>query len=250
MPPAPPAQVQGLDIGTAKIVDLTHPIDAEAVFWPTDSQAFELIEEHKGLTEDGYFYAANHFCMPEHAGTHIDAPYHFCADGQKIGELAVERLIGPAAVIDITAKAAADRDYTLTPRDIDEWEAQHGAIAGGSIVLLNTGWSRRWPDRLAYLGDDTPGDASNLHFPSYGEEAARVLVDRGVSVLGVDTASVDNGPSQDFRVHRVLGAAGAIGLENLMSLDRVPATGAWIIALPIKLAQGTGAPARVVALVP
>jgi len=250
MPPASATDAQGFDIRTAKIVDLTHALDADAIFWPTDAQAFELIEEHKGLTEDDYFYAANHFCMPEHAGTHIDAPYHFHASGKTIGQIPVERLIGPAVVIDIAAKAAADRDYMLTPQDIGQWEARYGAIAAGSIVLLNTGWSSRWPDRLAYLGDDTPGDASNLHFPSYGEEAARVLVDRGVSVLGVDTASVDHGPSQDFRVHRVLGAAGAIGLENLTSLERVPVIGAWIIALPIKLAMGTGAPARVVALVP
>jgi len=118
-------------------------------------------------------------------------------------------------------------------------------------VLLRTGWSSRWPDKRAYLGDDTPGDASHLHFPSYGAEAARLLVDRGAAVLGVDTASVDHGPSKDFLVHRILGAANVAGLENVTNLDRLPPTGAWVVALPIKLAHGSGAPpARVVALVP
>lgn len=239
-----------LDLATATIVDLTHPLDADTIFWPSDRRALELIEDHRGITERGFFYAANHFCLPEHGGTHIDAPYHFDQGGEKVGQIPVERLIAPAVVIDIADKAAADPDYTLEPDDVTAWEAEHGKVPAGAIVLLRTGWSSRWPDKRAYLGDDTPGDASNLHFPSYGEAAARLLVSRGVSVLGVDTASVDHGPSKDFRVHRVLGAAQVIGLENLMRLDRLPATGAWVAALPIKLAGGTGAPARVVALVP
>jgi kynurenine formamidase len=141
-------------------------------------------------------------------------------------------------------------DYALKPEDVSAWEAARGAISRGTIVLLRTDWSSRWPDKRAYLGDDTRGDANHLHFPSYGAEAARLLVDRGAIVLGVDTASVDNGPSKDFLVHRILGAANVVGLENLTGLDRLPPTGAWVMALPIKLAHGSGAPARAVALLP
>jgi len=245
-----PATAQGLDIAGAKVVDLTHPIDANTIFWPTEAKTFELTEEHKGITERGFFYAANRFCTPEHGGTHIDAPYHFSQGGESVAEIPADRLIGPAVVIDVAAKAAADRDYTLQSEDVTAWEAAHGRIAAGSIVLLRTGWSSRWPDKRAYLGDDTPGDASHLHFPSYGAEAARLLVDRGATVLGVDTASVDNGPSKDFLVHRVLGAANVAGLENVTNLDRLPPSGVWVVALPIKLARGSGAPARVIALVP
>ncbi len=135
--------------------------------------------------------------------------------------------------------------------DLFEWEAEHGLVPDGAIVLLRTGWSGRWPDASAYLGDDTPGDASNLHFPAYGEEVTRTLVEeRRVAVLGVDTASIDHGPSTDFIVHQVANGANVAGLENLKNLDQVPATGAWVVALPMKIAGGSGGPARIVALLP
>jgi kynurenine formamidase len=118
-------------------------------------------------------------------------------------------------------------------------------------VLVRTGWSRHWPDRLAYLGDNTPGDASKLRFPGYGEDAARLLVEeRQVVLLGIDTASVDFGRSTDFIVHRVAAARNVANLENLTNLDRLPPRGATVIALPMKIEGGSGAPVRVVALVP
>jgi kynurenine formamidase len=245
-----PARAQGLDISTATIVDLTHALDADTIFWPTEATTFQLIEEHKGVTEQGYFYAANRFCSPEHGGTHVDAPYHFAQDGATVARIPLDRLVGRAVVIDVVAQAAADPDYTLQPGDVTAWETAHGTIPAGAIVLLRTGWSSRWPDKKAYLGDDTPGDASNLHFPSYGAEAARLLVKRGAAVLGVDTASIDNGPSTEFLVHRIVGAANVVGVENLMNLEALPPTGAWVLALPMKIANGSGAPARVIALVP
>jgi kynurenine formamidase len=245
-----PAPAEGLDVATATVVDLTHPIDRDTIFWPTEKKTFELIEEHRGITERGFFYAANRFCLPEHGGTHIDAPYHFAKEGLAIGAVPVERLVGPAAVIDVAAKAAADRDYTLSVEDVAAWEAKNGKLKPGTIVLLRTGWSSRWPDKRAYLGDDTPGDASNLHFPSFGVDAVKLIIARGVTVIGVDTASIDYGPSKDFLVHRAAGAANVIGLENLTNLDALPTTGAWLIALPMKIAHGSGAPARIIALVP
>jgi kynurenine formamidase len=250
LPTSPPPRAQGLDLAKAQVVDLTHAIDRDTIFWPTEKKTFELVEEHRGMTERGFFYAANRFCLPEHGGTHVDAPYHFAKEGKTVGALPIERMVGPAAVIDVSAKAAADADYTLRPQDVTEWEASNGKIAAGTIVLLRTGWSSRWPDKRAYLGDDTPGDASHLHFPSYGPDAVRLLIARGVSVIGVDTASIDNGPSQDFPVHRAAGAANVVGVENLTNLDKLPPTGAWVVALPMKIAQGTGAPARVIALLP
>lgn len=248
--PAPSVTVQALDVTTAKIVDLTHAIDANTIYWPTETKAFELSEVHKGVTDRGFFYASYRFCSPEHGGTHIDAPFHFAERGQTTAAIPIDRLSGPAVVIDVSAKAARDTDYTLSTEDISEWELRHGKIPAGAIVLLRTGWSSRWPSKLAYLGDDTPGDASDLHFPSYGPDAAKVLVDRGVAVLGVDTASIDNGPSKNFLVHRIAGAANVVGLENATNLDQLPATGAWAVVLPIKIAEGSGAPARAVAFVP
>ena len=248
---AGPASAQTIDLSTTKILDLSHSFDSKTIYWPTDPSGFELKTLHKGVAGKGFFYYANAFCAPEHIGTHLDAPMHF-ADGRWTNsDIPVDRFVGPAVVIDIAAKAAIMTDYRLSRDDVLQWEKDHGAVPNGAIVLLRTGWSARWPDRKAYLGDDTPGDASHLHFPSYGPDAAAYLVaERHIRMLGVDTASVDHGPSQDFPVHRILGAANTMGLENLANLDKMPATGATIVALPMKIANGSGAPTRIIAFVP
>jgi kynurenine formamidase len=205
----------------------------------------------RGPTPGGYFYSANAFCTPEHGGTHLDAPIHFSASGQTLEQIPVEQLIAPAVVIDVSGKAAADPDYRLSADDVREWEAKHGEIPRGTIVLLRTGWGTRWPDRMRYFGDDKPGDASNLHFPSFGKEAAALLVkERNVAAIGVDTASIDHGPSRDFVVHQIAAAANVPGFENLANLEEVPEKGAWVIALPMKIAGGSGGPLRIVALAP
>ena len=248
-PPAAEPGSQGLDLSRVTVVDLSHPYDDATLYWPTATTRFELSRLAHGMTDGGYFYAANAFCTPEHGGTHIDAPIHFFEQGWTLGEVPVDRLIGPGVVIDASTAAAQDPDYRLTAEDVLAWEATHGEVPAGAIVLIRTGWSSRWPDALAYLGDDTPGDASNLHFPAYGAAAARLLVDeRGVAALGVDTASIDHGPSTDFIVHQIAAAANVVGLENLTNLDRLPPTGAWIVALPMNIAEGSGGPVRVVAL--
>ncbi len=190
-------------------------------------------------------------CTPEHGGTHLDAPLHFAAAGMATDQIPLERLMAPGVVIDVSAQAGADHNYRLSVRDVLEFENRHGPVEPGSIVLLRTGWSQYWPDAKAYLGDDTPGDASKLQFPSYGAEAAQLLVeDRQVALLGVDTASIDYGRSKDLPVHRIVAARNVSGLENLTALDQLPATEFVIIALPMKIEGGSGGPARVVALVP
>ena len=244
VPPAP-------DLRTARVVDLTHPFDERTPYWPTATRGFELARVHYGRTEAGYFYSAYSFCAPEHGGTHLDAPIHFGEGRWTADQIPVERLVRPAVVIDVAAASAADADHRLTAEELQTWEARHGRIAEGTIVLLRTGWSARWPDKKRYLGDDTPGDASRLHFPSYGAEAARILVaDRKVAALGVDTASIDPGSAKDFPVHQIVAAANVPGFENLAGLDALPPTGAWVIALPMKIAGGSGGPLRAIALVP
>ena len=200
----------------AQVLDLTHTLDSSTIYWPTDTKGFQLEELAKGPTPAGFYYSANSFCTAEHGGTHLDAPIHFAEGAESVERIPLDRLLGPAVVIDISAQAAADPDYRLTLADVLAWEKAHGRVPAGAIVVLATGWSKRWPDRKAYLGDDTPGDASNLHFPSYGREAAELLVnDRQVAVLGLDTPSIDHGPSRDFIVHQIAAKAGVAGLENL-----------------------------------
>src|SRR6185503_627858 len=177
----------------ARLVDLSHRFDEHTLYWPTAPSGFQLTTTHRGKTPAGFFYSAYSFCAPEHGGTHMDAPVHFAEGGQPMDEVPLERLLAPAIVIDVTRQAAADADYRLEVNDVRAWESRHGRIRKDAIVLLRTGWAARWPDAKRYLGDDTPGDASRLHFPSYGAEAARVLVEeRRAGVLGVDTASIDH----------------------------------------------------------
>jgi kynurenine formamidase len=242
---------QTIDLSKYRIVDLSHAYGPSTVFWPTSPTKFELEKLAYGKTDGGYFYAANSLRTPEHGGTHLDAPIHFFEGGETTEKIALEKLIAPAVVIDVTASAAKDRDYRATRQDVDAFEKQHGTIARGTIVLLRTGWSRHWPNAKAYLGDDTPGDASKLSFPSFGAEAVRLLVEeRGAAAIGIDTASIDYGRSTDFQVHRIAAAKNVPGLENLTNLDQLPPRGALVIALPMKIEGGSGGPLRAVALVP
>jgi kynurenine formamidase len=245
------SSAQSLDLRAFRIVDLTHPFDEQTIYWPTSPSKFELKPLSFGKTAGGYFYSSFVLCTPEHGGTHLDAPLHFAEGHPSIGDVPLDRLIGPAVVIDVSKQAAGDATYRLAPDDIAAFERAHGRIPQGAIVLLRTDWSRFWPNVKQYLGDDTPGDASKLKFPGYGVEAARLLVEgRHVAVLGIDTASIDYGPSTDFMAHRIGAAQDVVNLENLTGLSELPPTGATVVALPMKIAKGSGGPARVIALVP
>ena len=240
-----------LDPSAYTLVDLTHAFNAQTIYWPTSTRTFEHPQQAFGPTPGGWFYSSYELSTPEHGGTHLDAPIHFGEGKQTADQIPLNRLVAKAVVIDVSAKASADRDYLLTPDDVMAFERQYGEIAEGSIVLLRTGWSSRWGNRLEYLGDSTKGDASKLHFPSFGPDAARLLVEhRRVAALGADVASIDRGMSTDFMVHRIAAAANVPGFENLTSLDQLPATGAVVIALPMKIEAGSGGPLRAIALVP
>jgi len=246
--------LRALELADYRIVDLSHAYGEDTLYWPTSPTAFEKRTLANGLTddtEDGYYYSAYTVCTPEHGGTHLDAPAHFAADGVSTEQIELNRLIAPAIVIDVTEQAAEDRNYRLTVSDVTEFEAAHGEIAAGSIVLIRTNWSRYWPDAVEYLGDDTPGDASNLQFPGFGAESTRLLTEeRRVAMIGIDTASIDYGKSQDFIAHRIGAAQGVSNLENLTNLSELPPIGSLVMALPMKIEGGSGGPVRVVALVP
>jgi kynurenine formamidase len=240
------------DVANYRIVDLGHAFGEETLYWPgRPVPRFELTQLSHGDTPGGYFYAANRFCAPEHGGTHLDAPIHFARDRMTVDKLPLNQLIAPAIRIDVREKTGKDRSYRLQVDDVLDFERRHGRIQPGTIVLLQTGWSRFWPDRKEYFGSESPEDASGLDFPSYGPEAAQLLVEeRKVALLGVDTASIDFGHSKDFMVHRVANAANVGGLENLTNLDQLPEAGFTVIALPMNIRGGSGGPVRIIALVP
>ncbi|MCP4004180.1 MAG: cyclase family protein [bacterium] len=239
------------ELGDHQLIDLSHSYGDDTLYWPTSPSRFEKQQLAYGPTDGGWFYSSNSVCTPEHGGTHLDAPIHFAADGLTTDQIPLKNLIAPGVVIDISQKAANDRNYRLSVADVEAFEKKHGRIASNTIVLLRSGWSRFWPDAKKYLGDDTPGDASKLQFPGYGAESARFLVEsRKVSLLGIDTASIDYGKSDDFTVHRITAALGVGGLENLTGLEKLPPVGFLVMALPMKIAGGSGGPVRVVAVVP
>ncbi|MBI4419382.1 MAG: cyclase family protein [Gemmatimonadetes bacterium] len=233
-------------------VDLSYSFDDKTIYWPT-AQPFKLTKVADGMTPGGYYYSAANFSAAEHGGTHLDSPVHFAQGRHTTDQIPLARLIGPAVVIDVRAKAAANRDYRIDAQDLKEYEARQGRIPDGAIVLFRTGWGSRWPDRKAYLGTDATGPKAvpELHFPGIDTTAARWLVtDRRVDAVGIDTPSIDYGQSTTFDVHRILFDANIPAFENVANLERVPQAGAYVVALPMKIAGGTGGPLRIVAAVP
>jgi kynurenine formamidase len=242
---------QAIDLTKVRVIDLSHAFGAKTLYWPTATSGFKLEQLAYGPTAGGYFYSSYAYAAPEHGGTHLDAPIHFAQNGLTADRIPVEQFIGSAVVIDISKQAAKDADYRLTVQDLAAWERANGRVPRGAFVVLRTGYGLRWPDAKGYLGDDTPGDASKLHFPSFGAEAARVLVlERRVGALGADVASIDYGQSKDFTVHQIAARAGVLGFENLTNVQQLPAKGATIVALPMKIENGSGGPLRAIALVP
>ena len=244
-----PRPIHAEDLG-ARAVDLTYDFDAQTIYWPTDTP-FRWAKTKWGPGPDGSWYASATYAASEHGGTHLDSPIHFAAGGMTADAIPLSRLIGPAVVVDIATRCAADPDYRLAETDLAAWERAHGRIPDGAILVVRTGWGRAWPDKKRYLGSDAPGDVTHLHFPGVSKEAAGWLVRaRKVSGVGIDTASLDHGPSRDFPAHRILTGAGVFGLENLAHLETLPASGATLIALPMKIKGGSGGPARVIAILP
>jgi len=237
-------------IDESKVIDLTYSFDEQTIYWPT-AKPFQMETVSFAKTAGGFWYAANNICLAEHGGTHMDAPIHFAEGKHTADEVPVQQLIGPAVVIDVRAQAAKDPDYRVSVADLEAWEKQHGQIPKGAIVLMLSGWGTRWPDKKRYLGTDKPGDVENLHFPAFSRAAAEFLVSqRTIDAVGVDTPSIDYGQSKDFIVHQIINGANKPGLENVANLDKLPATGATLIALPMKIAKGSGGPVRIIALLP
>jgi kynurenine formamidase len=233
-------------------LDLTHPFDAATIYWPTE-QGFRFEQGNNGPTAKGYYYAANRFATAEHGGTHLDAPRHFAAGKHTADQIETERLVGEAAVIDVTAKCAANSIYEATVDDLMAWETQHGRQLVDVIVLVRTGWAARWADRERYLGTAAKGPEAvkALRFPGLAPEAAKWLVEhRRVKAVAIDTASIDHGPSTLFGTHVTLCSANVPIFENVAALDRLPEQGAFIVALPMKIAGGSGGPLRIIARLP
>lgn len=243
--------------GRVDVVDLTQPLGPDtpviglpAPFGSSPGFSSEVISRYDDAGPAWYWSTIR---LGEHTGTHFDAPIHWIT-GKDLPDNACDtiparRLVGPACVIDVSAETARDPDFLLTPERIETWEAQHGRVPDGAWVLLRTDWSRRAePEAFLNLGEDGP------HSPGLAPAASRLLAhERGILGLGVETVGTDAGQAGTFDPpfpnHNFMHGAGKFGLASLCNLDRLPPTGALVIAAPLRIVQGSGSPARVVALV-
>lgn len=225
------------------VVDLSHPLGSRTPYFP-GGRPFQLVP--LVVHEQGYY--ANSFTMGEHTGTHLDAAIHFVKGQPAVNEIPLGDLFCPLAVIDIQDRVAANPDTLLALQDVKQWEAIHDALPERSLVVARTGWERRAADLVEYRNQDYAG---TMHFPGFSEEAATFLVrERDVLGIGIDTLSVDPGPSKTFPVHKILSQQGRFMLENLRNLSAVPPSGAWVIIAPLSIEGGSGSPVRLLALVP
>jgi kynurenine formamidase len=241
------------DLSQSQWVDLSHSYDASTLYWPNNIKGFEHVEEFKGTTPGNYFYSSYSISTPEHGGTHLDAPIHFSEKGLTLDQIPLSSLTGNAIVVDVSAKASRDRDYLIGVDDLIAWEQRNGQIPTRSIILFKTGYGSKYPSRKEYFGTEKTGPEAipELHFPGISAQASTWLVDhRQPKAVGIDTASIDYGQSTDFQTHRILLGNNIPGFENLANLDALPVTGAYVVALPMKIAGGSGGPLRIVAAVP
>ncbi len=230
-------------------VDLTWSFDEQSVYWPTNIP-FKHETVFEGINDKGYYYSSFKFSAEEHGGTHFDAPMHFAEGGNSIDKVPVEQLVGEGIVVDVKAKVTENRDHQITTDDFTDWEKKHGRIPDHTIVLVNTGFAKYYPDKKTYTGTTLTGaeGVANLHFPGLHPDAAKWLAEeRKIKAFGLDTPSIDYGQSTEFMTHRVLFANNLTAYENLANLDQLPPDGFFIIALPMKIRGGSGAPLRIVA---
>lgn len=242
--PAPSAFPSG------KIIDLSYAYDADTIFWPT-AEGFRLEKDFEGMTEKGYYYAANKFSTAEHGGTHIDSPVHFAQGRNTVDQIPLEQLLGEGYVVDVSKQCEANPDYQIATEDFLQWEKSNGEMPKGAIVLLRTGYGKYWPDREKYMGTNERGaDAvPKLHFPGLNPDAARWLTsNRSIKAIGLDTPSIDYGQSTLFESHRALFDKNVPAFENLANLDKLPLKNFVVIALPMKIKGGSGGPLRAIAI--
>lgn len=233
-------------------IDLTYPFDSTTLYWPNNVCGFQHKTDFDGITPGGFYYSSYSFCTPEHGGTHMDAPVHFAKGNHSVDQVALSTISGPAIVVDVSAAALKNRDYLISVEDLTQWEARNHPIDTGTIILFRTGYGQFYPDRAQYFGTPLKGEGAipKLHFPGISPALASYLVKTGkAKAVGLDTPSMDYGQSTDFQTHRILLGSNIPGFENVAHLDKLPVTGIEVLALPMKITGGSGAPLRIAARV-
>ncbi|XP_062597643.1 isatin hydrolase-like [Saccostrea cucullata] len=228
-----------------RIVDLSHQQDDNAVSWPVNPP-YNFTKLHRG------FYAPfniwlenNHIAMPEHMGTHVDAPVHTFKGTWRTHQIPIEKLYGPGVIINVKAKVESNPDYRVSTDDLLKYEEKYGEIPRHSVVIMNSGWTQKYLNNTLVWGTMQLLDSSTFHFPSWHEEAVTWLINkRQVNAIGVDTPSTDYGQSKTLPCHLIMGKNNVVGIENVANLDNIPESGSTIYVPVIKIYDGSGGPAR------
>lgn len=242
--------------GSVQVIDLTHTLDPDfpvIILPPEFGQCARFrMEEVSAYDHRGPAWKWNNISMSEHTGTHFDAPSHWISGRDlplgSVDEIPPEKFVGPVSVIDCSAGASEDPDFLMTPEHITAWEAEHGRIPPQGWVLMRTDWSKRSGADYLNMAEDGP------HSPGPTPEAIRFLVEeRDIRGFGTETVGTDAGQgmhlSPPYPAHFILHGAGRYGLQCLANLDKLPPTGAILMAAPLKIKNGTGSPLRVLAMV-
>ena len=227
------------------VIDLTHPLNDKSPNWEGTAESPFHAKELGNIERDGYY--SRIFSTQEHYGTHLDAPAHFAVDAWTVDQIPADRLVRPLVVLDVRENVKGNPDYEVSVEDINRWEQTHGPISTGAVVIAYTGWDERWHRQESFRNQQSDG---LTHYPGFSLAAAKFLVQsRKVVGLGIDTMSVDIGATTTYPVHLFTSQLGIYHLENVANLAKVPAAGGMVIVAPIKLENGSGGPARVLALV-
>jgi kynurenine formamidase len=227
------------------VIDLTHPLNDRSPNWEGTAQSPFEAREFGNIERDGYY--SRIFSTQEHYGTHLDAPAHFAAGAWTVDQIPADRLVRPLVILDVRENVTGNPDYEVSVEDINTWERVHEPMSPGSVVIAYTGWDERWHHQESFRNQQSDGFT---HYPGFSLAAAKFLVQsRNVVGLGIDTMSVDIGATTAYPVHLFTSQQGIYHLENVANLAKAPAVGAIVIVAPIKLENGSGGPARVLALV-
>ena len=233
-------------------IDLSYSFSDSTLYWPNNPTGFQLDIQSNGITPAGFFYSSNAFCTPEHGGTHLDAPVHFAQGKETVDQIPLENLTGHVVVIDVSDRALKNRDYLVSIKDVQDWEKKNDTITPRTIVLFRTGYGEYYPDPNKYFGTSIKGAEAIplLHFPGIDPAVAEWLAtQRKIKAIGLDSPSIDYGQSKDFKTHQVLLAKNIPAFENVANLTQLPVKGAYVVALPMKIKNGSGAPLRIIAWV-
>ncbi|XP_055886488.1 kynurenine formamidase-like [Biomphalaria glabrata] len=230
------------------IVDMSHTLDTDSIRFPTDPEFIFTILT-RGIEPEGFWLELNKFETPEHIGTHMDAPSHFARDRWRVHEIPAQRLVGAGVVVDVRNKVKRNPDYRLSVSDLRKWEMLYGRIPDGAIVFMWSGWDVRYPNKTSTFNSNTPEDIRTWHFPGFHPSAMSWLVqNRNISMIGVDTPSVDYAQTSVYDVHQIMCNASIMGLENVNNLAKIPPSRSLIVALPVKLRDGSGGPVRIISI--